>query len=184
MTKMNACRVALAMLLSVALSAQGRKTIEFRDKTKVAHYFDNAEEWKCGSTYDVPPVAGDIVQIAAYVNACTLYITNDTTLAAQMILVKGGYSTTQSAGTIDHLTFAENGVFNVVNLPNEPAVVLPGTYVGGLHRLREREELAAYGGRRKESTSKAGLRRWEAGRGQAWPRDRFPLICQPARKGA
>ena len=33
------------------------------------------------------------------------------------------------AGTIDHLTFAENGVLNVVNPPNEPVVVLPGTYV-------------------------------------------------------
>ena len=33
------------------------------------------------------------------------------------------------AGTIEHLTFAENGVLNVVNLPNEAAVVLPGTYV-------------------------------------------------------
>ena len=118
MTKMNACRVALAMLLSVALSAQGRKTIEFRDKTKVVHYFDNAGEWKCDSTYNVPPVAGDIVQIAAYVNACTLYITNDTTLAAQMILVKGGYSTTQSAGT---MRFVGDGcTFLMPALPANP----------------------------------------------------------------
>ena len=118
MTKMNACRIALAILLSVTLSAQGRKTIEFANKQKTTHYFDNAGEWKCDAVYNVLPAAGDEVQIAAYVNACTLYITNDTTLAAKKILVKGGYSTTQSAGT---LRFVGDGcTFLMPSLPANP----------------------------------------------------------------
>ena len=118
MTKMYASRIALAMLLSVAMSAQGRKTIEFRDKAKATHYFDNAGEWKCDSTYNVLPTAGDLVQIAGYERACTLYITNDTTLAARKILIKGGYSTTQSAGT---LRFVGDGcTFLMPSLPANP----------------------------------------------------------------
>ena len=118
MTKMNACRIALAILFSVTLSAQGRKTIEFVNKQKTTHYFDNAGEWKCGTVNNVLPVAGDEVQIAAYFNACTLYITNDTTLAARKILVKGGYTATYSPGT---LRFVGDGCsFLMPSLPANP----------------------------------------------------------------
>ena len=141
MTKMNACRIALAILLSVTLSAQGRKTVEFANKQKTTHYFDNAGEWKCGTVNNVLPVAGDEVQIAAYVNTCTLYITNDTTLAARKILVKGGYTDTYSPGT---LRFVGDGCsFLMPSLPANPTDA-DGTVRPILWRVLEVKDQQAY----------------------------------------
>ena len=90
------CCVVLAMLLCAALSVYGRNGVEFKSKDKATHYFDNSEEWQCsGVSGAVTPMAGDTVRMAGLGNDCTVYLRSNTTLAAQTIEFKGGYTSAQ-----------------------------------------------------------------------------------------
>ncbi|MBR3221341.1 MAG: hypothetical protein IKF72_03845 [Kiritimatiellae bacterium] len=103
------CCVVLAMLLCAALSVYGRNGVEFKSKDKATHYFDNSEEWQCsGVSGAVTPMAGDTVRMAGLGNDCTVYLRSNTTLAAQTIEFKGGYTSAQSR-KYGFLRFAGDG---------------------------------------------------------------------------
>ena len=107
--KVKTCCAMLAMLLCAALSVYGRNGVEFKSKDKATHYFDNSGEWQCsGVSGAVLPVDGDTVRMAGLGNDCTVYLRNNTTLAAKVIEFKGGYTSAQSR-KYGFLRFAGDG---------------------------------------------------------------------------
>lgn len=107
--KINYGCAVLAFAVGAASVAYGRNGVEFKSKDKATHYFDNSGEWQCsGVSGAVTPMAGDTVRMAGLGNDCTVYLRNNTTLAAKTIEFKGGYTSTQSR-KYGFLRFAGDG---------------------------------------------------------------------------
>ena len=107
--KINFGCVMLAIAVGTVSVAQGRNGVEFKSKDKATHYFDNSGEWQCsGVSGAVLPVNGDTVRRAGLGNDCTVYLRDNTTLAAKVIEFKGGYTSAQSR-KYGFLRFAGDG---------------------------------------------------------------------------